>query len=475
MQVRPITRTLGVLAVLAVAVLLPGRARAAPGGTALTVPTLSEAPPFDASLGGSWSAASRVALEHDFTYRRDAGEGTAVSIGRYGNALYVAFDVTQRTTSTATQRTNGSGVDADDVVRVDLWPGGQSGFHYVFEANSLGARYQTSTENAAYAPEWTAVGMQRQGGYTVVMRIPFAIIHGNQASTWRAQFERTTVANGSTAVWIYDPAMTAVADVQHSGLLTGIGDAKTTASRPLPRLGVYGLGQIGAPVAGGSTSRVGADLSLPIAPTAAFFATFHPDYSNVEIDQQTISPSQFPRQYSEVRPFFTQAASFYNPFTCVSCDYQTLYTPAIPTPRDGYALEGRSGRFGSAAFESIGDQRIDRAAVASYSDPLGAMHVSAEHVDVRTPNFIDAVTELGTSYTNPHSHATLFANTARETGTFVSDPSQAVYGDVGAGIANATSSLYAVLRRLGPQFSPRRRLRAAVGRRRLRGQRQHDT
>ena len=217
---------------------------------------------------------------------------------------------------------------------------------------------------------------------------------------------------------------------------------------------MYGLGQIGAPAAGGSTSRVGADLSLPFAPTASFFATFHPDYSNVEIDQQTISPSQFPRQYSEVRPFFTQGASFYNSFTCVSCDYQTLYTPAIPTPRDGYAFEGRSGRFAGAGFESIGDQRIDRSAIASYSDPAGAMHVSAQHVDVRTPSFIDSVTELGTSYTNPHSHLTLFTNHASQTGTFVSDPSQATYTDAGAGIGNATSSLYAVLRRLGPQFSP---------------------
>jgi hypothetical protein len=453
MSLRLIARTLGALLML-VAVVLPAAGRAAPGNTALAVPVLSAAPPLDATLGGSWSAASQAALGWDFTYRREAGEGTTVQIGRYGGALYVAFDVTQRGTFTATQHTNGSGVDSDDVVRVDLWPSGQSGFHYVFEANPLGARYQTSTENAAYAPDWTAVGLPRQGGYTVVMRIPFAIIHGNRGSTWRAQFERVTVATGSTAAWIYDPAMTAVEDVQHSGLLTGIGDAQTAATRPLPRLGIYGLGQMGAPVANGSTSRVGADLSLPIAQTASLFATFHPDYSNVEIDQQTIMPSQFPRQYSEVRPFFTQAASFYNPFFCVSCDYQLLYTPAIPAPRDGYAFEGRSGEFASAGFESIGDDRIDRSAVASYSDPIGAMHVSVQNVDVRTPNFIDNVTELGTSYTNPKSHVSLFANNAEETGTFVADPARAVYSDVGVGIANATSSFYAILRRLGPQFAP---------------------
>ncbi len=207
MPLRLIARALGVLLAFT-ALLLPAAGRAAPGGTALAVPALPEAPPFDGTLGGSWSAASRAKLERDFTYRREAGEGTTVLIGRYGDALYVAFDVIQRSATTATQRTNGSGVDADDAVRVDLWPGGQSGFHYVFEANPLGARYQTSTENAAYAPQWTAVGLPRQGGYTVIMRIPFAIIHGNRGSDWRAQFERTTVSSGSTAVWIYDPAMT---------------------------------------------------------------------------------------------------------------------------------------------------------------------------------------------------------------------------------------------------------------------------
>jgi hypothetical protein len=64
---------------------------------------------------------------------------------------------------------------------------------------------------------------------------------------------------------------------------------------------------------------MGADFSLPVTPTAAFFGTFHPDYSNVELDQQSISPTVYQRTYSEVRPFFTQAASYYNRFSCAVC------------------------------------------------------------------------------------------------------------------------------------------------------------
>ena len=53
-----------------------------------------------------------------------------------------------------------------------------------------------------------------------------------------------------------------------------------------PRLNVYELAQFANAASGGSTSRVGADLAVPITQTASFIATFHPDYSNVELDQQ---------------------------------------------------------------------------------------------------------------------------------------------------------------------------------------------
>ncbi len=250
--------------------------------------------------------------------------------------------------------------------------------------------------------------------------------------------------------------MTQIADVQHSGLLTGIGDAKTGASRPLPRLGVYGLGQIGAPVAGGSTSRVGADLSLPIAPTAAFFATFHPDYSNVEIDQQTISPTPVPAPVQRGAALLHPGRELLQPVPLRELRLTRRSTrPAIPTPRDGYAFEGRSGRFAGAGFESIGDQRIDRAAVASYSDPAGAMHVSAEHVDVRTPQLHRQRHGAGYLVHQPAQPPDALRQ-PREPDGHVRQRSVAARRtrDAGAGIGNATSSFYAVLRRLGPQFSP---------------------
>ena len=50
----------------------------------------------------------------------------------------------------------------------------------------------------------------------------------------------------------------------------------------------------------------GFDLSVPITQTINFVGTLHPDFSNVEIDQETIAPQEFRRQVLEYRPFFSQ-------------------------------------------------------------------------------------------------------------------------------------------------------------------------
>ena len=166
---------------------------------------------------------------------------------------------------------------------------------------------------------------------------------------WNAQFVRYVHATGEQQVWSYDkvqmsPDRYGNADYAHAGTIE-IPQAHRRRRRvPSRAPALYALGEAASKTIGGSTSRVGADLSIPITPTASFYSTFHPDYSNVELDQQSISPTVYQRYYNEVRPFFTQAANFYNQFNCDACpDVQALYTPAIPTPREGYAVEGKAG------------------------------------------------------------------------------------------------------------------------------------
>src|SRR5581483_41821 len=119
------------------------------------VPVLPAMPSMNGTIDDSWSKATKIAVLFDFTYQRP-GEPTDAYVAQDPNGLDVAFNVTQHATLTASQQTNGPGVSSDDRVTVTLWPQGNTGFRYRFTANALGARYQSSSENSAYEPTWTA-------------------------------------------------------------------------------------------------------------------------------------------------------------------------------------------------------------------------------------------------------------------------------------------------------------------------------
>ncbi len=429
---------------------------AAEPGTAIDVPVLTAEPSMDGVVDASWSHAAKISLEMDFTYKRPAAERTAVYVGQENGYLDVAFVATQRESLTEVQETNGSSVEGDDYVAVALSPQGTHGFSYVFFANPRGARYQTSTENSAYSPQWTAVGVKTPTGYSVTMRIPLNVIRNGGSSSWSAQFSRYVVATNGLAVWTFSPQASQVTDPTFFGTLRGIGTGSRSPSRPPARIQPYLLAERAPRSIGGSTSRIGLDASIPVSPTASFLTSLHPDYSNVEIDQQTIAPTAFPRQYSEVRPFFTQAASFFDGwFSCSDCP-NPLYTPGIPTFRQGYAIEGTQGPLTYAAFDTIGDRRVDDAQVVNYSNEneQHAIGVELQRVGVDTPSFIDDVTTLDTGYADLRSHFGAYFNVGIDRGTLVTDPQEANYFE-GGPLYIAPTQIFGVnYQRIGTQFNP---------------------
>ncbi|MBV9973669.1 MAG: hypothetical protein JO135_10080 [Candidatus Eremiobacteraeota bacterium] len=314
-----------------------------------------------ASAASAWSGAALIPLPWDTTDQRAASEPTTAYVQTDGKFIYVRFDAKQRESLLAQQHTNNVGDGTDDEVWVDLWPSGNRGFYYQFAATSNGTHYQYSSENSIYQPNWESFGAPHDGGYTVTMKIPIEVMRGVGSGNWKAQFARVIRSTGEYQVWTYDRAETnqGVDNERFSGSITGIVPAGT---RPKPRVGLYTLGELGSPVSGLSTSRMGADISIPVTSTSSFYATLHPDFSNVEVDQQTIAPTAYQRFFTEVRPFFTQGNQFYNNFDCNACPgISELYTPGIPTPRRGYAFEGKQGPFSFAAFDAIGVGRSDAA------------------------------------------------------------------------------------------------------------------
>jgi hypothetical protein len=423
---------------------------------ALTVPHTTTAPPIDGTLDGpAWKNAAVAHLTYDLRDHAAATEDTAVYAMSDGAYLYVGVDAKQSIPVRATEHTNGVGLDTDDEVQIDLWPNGTRGFRYKFTSTAIGTHYQYSTENNSFEPAWSSAGRIVPGGFAITMRIPLAVMHGTGAGDWRIQFIRYMPVTNDAFVWSYGPVQQDFNDVNYSGSLTGL--PRLSALREKARIGVYGLGEIASRRIGGSTTRAGADISIPIIPGTSFVGTIHPDYSNVETDQQTIAPSAFQRIFNEVRPFFTQGGNFYSypNGICSGCPgIVEFYTPKIPTPRDGYAVEGQRGLFSYGMLHVVSFARNDTAEAVNYVSPDQQTAVNFQGSLVDTPSLHDAANGMTITHNNLKNFVQ-FARFGTDSGTNVLDASRAHRYEAGAGIFQPDgSNAYAVLRKVGAYFDP---------------------
>jgi hypothetical protein len=418
----------------------------------------ASAPPnLDGDLEtAAWRAAAHVELTWDVGYQRPVGERTTAYLLYDDTNVYVAFRCWQTTPALATQHTNDvGGISSDDRVAVRFWPDGSGGFSYSFVINPAGAHRAGSSENAAFAPTWRSFGVTRPDGWIAMAAIPLKVMKAGGTSAWRVQFSRAVVASSEYPVWSYDKSLNTDSDVNYAGSLRDF-QPKLARARPQPRFALYGLGQAGSPAAGGNTSAVGADVSIPITRKTSLVGTFHPDYSNVELDQQTISPTEFARSFQEVRPFFTQLLNYFNNINCNNCiDWRQLYTPGIPTPRDGYAIEGQEGRFKYAAFDAIGPglSRADNAQSLRYSTPDNTRILTFQRVGVDYRGLHDVADVAQLNLWN-HHNAGAYVTYGGEHGTTVADPGAATWREAGAYAASPTAGIYGAIRKIGSQYAP---------------------
>ena len=429
----------------------------------IAIPTVPSPPKLDGTLNDkTWQLAAKARLTFDRLTHADATEATTAYILTDGKSIYVAFDAKQtRTPIVANQHNNNTGYDTDDEVKLALWPSGKSGIGYIFASTPIGTRYQQSTENLAYEPTWEAVGGIGNNEYIVTMRVPLSIMRGASQSQWLVNFTRWEVTTGSLYAWSGGQSFITTGDQNYAMPLLGM--PRAVASRPQPRFGIYGLGSIASPAAGGSTSRTGLDLSIPITDSASFIAALHPDFSNAERDQQTIAPTAFRRFFNETRPFFTQGAQYYNFYECDACNAESsLYTPAIPTPRDGYAIEGKQGAITFAGFDAVGFGRTDAAQALIFRTPSQHFYISAQHVGVNGisptlpgPAFRDNTWQFAAKL-DDLKRAFLYANYGAEfaTGNWVNNQSQAQFREIGGGIYGPNSFFGGGLRHVGAQYNP---------------------
>ncbi|HEY1681005.1 MAG TPA: hypothetical protein VGF98_05170 [Candidatus Tumulicola sp.] len=307
--------------------------------------------------------------------------------------LYVGFKAVQTGVPiVASQTTNDIGFGLDDFVGLGVDTSGAGSQAYYFETTPRGVRYQQSNENVRYKPRWSAAATSADGSWSAVMIIPLNVLrvpHGGK-QTWRVQFVRGVAGRGEHLSWVSDPIM------QDSGggnwpqfadtrfwAAVAIDVASAAALRPRPRADIYGLASIGNDrnlfqQANGTflpmkVRWIGGDASIPITPTIRFVGTLNPDFSNVEIDQQTIAPQEFQRQLVEYRPFFAQGAAFINALsgprsptgTYVNASNLIFYSPSVGPFDSGGKVEGT---FGNQSFGALTFHGYDQTTGNTFSD-----------------------------------------------------------------------------------------------------------
>jgi hypothetical protein len=437
----------------------PCRAAASATLAVPAVPAPHPMPPDPALTDPAWPKGSLPVSGgfENLTTRSAARLGTHASILYDATNLYVAIQSDQAGVPiVASQTTNNVGFGLDDFVGVGIDTSGNGSEVYYFEATPRGVRYQQAIENSRYQPVWSAASSVTGNSWSVVLTIPLRVlrIHAGGAQTWRFNIIRNVASTAEHYSYGYDGVMTDgpipnawpnFFDVRFWPTLTGLSISNAGVGvRPRPRAEFYALGAAGldrnqfsqanGTFAPQAERPIGLDASLPLTNTINFVTTIAPDFSNVEIDQQTIAPQEFRRALTEYRPFFSQGAAFVNPnpmqfFTVTSPGNLIFYSPDVGPFDRGAKVEGSYGlqSFGALTFRGFDvttDETFDdlafgyRHALPDRSFMYWTDGVLAHHSIAGN----DETIEGGAAGRNLKSGLVYGVDDAIELGTYVPDP-----------------------------------------------------
>jgi hypothetical protein len=385
-----------IIPALAFVVVPPAAGAAVSAGAAFTAVRAPHPLPLDPSLSDPAWQTGRIPSDGmwNVTTRTPAGPETSIYLLYDDRNLYAGFHVEQPGIPiVAGQTTHNVGFGIDDFVGVAIDTSGAGNAVYLFETTPGGVRYQQASENARYNPRWQSAARIDGSSWNAVLIVPLNVMRlpGGAHKSWRVDFVRNVAARGEHLTWAYDALMldgavgsswpsTADARYWPRFAFDGI-TASGAGSRPRPRAEIYALGSAGTDrmqfAQGDGTFRpqhvrsAGADVTVPLTSTINFVGTVNPDFSNVEVDQQTIAPQEFQRQLTEYRPFFAQGASFVTVNNTSTFSSPTspnillFYSPRIGPFDRGAKLEGS---FGLQSFGVLGFRGFDAITGDTFDD-----------------------------------------------------------------------------------------------------------
>ena len=460
-------------------------------GAAASFPAVraGAAPPLDPTLQDPvWRTAVDASGLESITTQKPSALGAHMRVLYDDRNLYVGVTLDQRGVPiTATQSANGVGFGLDDFAGIGIDTSGNGAEVYYFLTTPQGTRYQLASESARYAPPWTAVATRVDGGWSGMLVIPLKALRTNAQpiQSWRFNFVRRIAALDLNQSWAYDPLMNdggggtsnfpSFTDARYWPMLTDL-HLPVGGAKRAPRAEVYALGS-----GGGDRHRfqsadgnfvetgarpAGADVVVPITGTSAFVAAIAPDFSNVEVDQQTIAPQEFRRALNEYRPFFTQGAPFFDPISLTGINAppnRIFYSPAIGPFDRGLKLEGTHGFESFGALEAQGAGFDDLVFAYRHSIPNHGFGwsidgVATHHafgngtIDQRAGN--DATWQAQIGGRNNLTGFVYALDYAREHGSFVTDDRLAYSTEDFVDVHKGNYETFVGYRDIGPQFSP---------------------
>jgi len=422
----------------------------------------------------------------DMRQRRPASLLTVASVSHDNDNFYVNFKCEQDPkTITATQTADGVGFGLDDFVGVGIDTSNNGSTVYYFESTPRGTRYQQASDNARYQPDWDATAAATKKGWESRLTIPLRVLQlrGGKNQTWRINFVRSVATSGAHYTWAWNDLMAYAPTPSWPGFdgvrfwpTLRIELARTPGKAQRPAATLYGLVGMGSDrnivqQANGTFAEepsrpMGIDVSYPLSPTISFVGTFHPDFSNLDIDQLTIAPQEFRQQYVEYRPFFAQGAPFVDPNISPSGgvftpNNQIFYSPDIGPFDSGEKVEGTYGNqsFGLMHFHGFnvtnGAPFDDSAFGLGHNLPDNTFKYWADGVLANHgAEGQDNTLEMGAQSFNPSTGLAAGFNYANETGSFLTGIGHASSLNTYAGVTRPNYQVQVRYQDVTPQYDP---------------------
>ncbi|MBI2265654.1 MAG: carbohydrate binding family 9 domain-containing protein [Armatimonadetes bacterium] len=291
-----------------------------------------------------WKNASPLTPFVSLVTSKPTEDKTTAHVAATSTHLYVAFlcEESRMDKLASTQTIRNGPLDFDDRVAVYLDTYHDGLGYYVFGANPIGTPVAGSTRDTGWDAVWQVAVHKGENFWSVEMAIPFSVLHhkGSGAQTWGINLFRFQKRKEETSAWHFSGYFSV--DPKYFATLTGLVLPEEHKARTqwLGHTVFWSLPVDGNNQGNRESFTPGLDVNHPFSSTLTGNLALYPDYSDVELDEQTIIPQLTERFLSEYRPFFKEGSSYLDTNAKL---FRLFYSRRINRFDLGTKLTGKTG------------------------------------------------------------------------------------------------------------------------------------